>query len=101
MDKISYIEKDARSATPKYVISLNNGKNITIYKKENYRKLITVFLDMKKTPEGNKDKKINDKKESKKDALRYDEKNEIDNMNIGNTEKIIALDPLDIKEYRP
>jgi hypothetical protein len=22
-------------------------------------------------------------------------------MNIGNTEKIIALDPLDIKEYRP
>lgn len=101
MDKISYIEKDTKSMPPKYVISLNNGKNITIYKKDNYRKLITIFLDMKKAPENDRGKTVNDKKEIKKDSYPYSEKNEIDNMNISNSEKIIALDPLDIKEYRP
>jgi len=92
IDKIAFIEKDNTKIGTRYNIHLLNGKIINISKKENYKELITVFLNMEK-------KKINTPPIQKTKINNTPKEEEVINdMNIKNMEKIIALDPLDIKE---
>ena len=92
IDKIAFIEKDSTKIGTRYNIVLLNGKTINIYKKENYKELMSVFLNMQK-------KKIQTSpvpKTKQNNSLKEEEI--IEDINIKNMEKIIALDPLDIKE---
>lgn len=101
LDKIAYVEKDTTKINTRFNIVLVNGKTITLFSKENYKKLMTTFLDMKKpivnTPV---EKKEIVEKKTTTTINSAQEQKEIDSMNIGNMEKIIALDPMDIKESK-
>lgn len=107
LDKISFIRKDVSKATPKFTIALVDGEKIDLYKKENYAKIMTIFLNMKKplvdTTKNSNPTTIPNQEYIKKAPnvnIEAEEKKEIEKMNITNTEKIIALDPMDIKESK-
>lgn len=112
IDNIVYIEKDNKAK--KYTIGLTNGKIITLYKLDNYRKIMKTFFNMKdysnnknsniaknqsgKQINGNNPSVVNSKG-TPYVSNSANEQREIDKMNIGSQEQIIALDPLDIIEH--
>lgn len=107
LDSIAYIEKDYTKVSLRFNIVLQNGKSISIYKKENYSKLLTSFFALKKETQ-----KLENTQASVPNlktpniippqvpykANLQKEQQEIESLKTNNSEKIISLDPLDIKE---
>lgn len=102
IDKISFIQKDISKVSTRFIITLINGEKVILYKKENYKKIMQVFLDWQQPiqpiqPIQTNTKQIISNNNKQPVNMAEMEKKEIKDMDISKMEKIIALEPTDIK----